>query len=329
MKAMICELCKSNEFIKDGDYYQCQSCRTKFSITEAQKMITVKIDNSEKIENALSNARRAGKDGNHEQAEKFYNMVLLENPNSWEAIFYTTYYKAMQGSVSNISVDADSVTRCLNTVLTTIREIEEEKQQQEAITQIKDDLHSLTMFLQNAAIHTYNELDAMGRVDYEKQCADSVLNAAFIILSFGDELSSIFGEDEFTIPIIVGSYEAGIETMFNAFNAKYVTQEFLDGYASKIKKHKPEYQLATKDSDGCYIATAVYGSYDSPEVWTLRRFRDNTLSLNFFGRLFIKVYYKTSPILVKYIGNTKAFNSFFKSRLDKFVAKLEQKQSPS
>ena len=325
MKAITCELCKSNEFIKDGDYYQCQSCRTKYSVAEAQTMMTVKIDNSEKIENALSNARRARKDGNHKQAEKFYNMVLLENPNSWEAIFYATYYKAIQGSIANISVDADSVTRCLNTVLTIVKEIKEAKKQQEAITQIKDDLHSLTMFLQNAAIHTYNELDAMGKVNYEKQCADSVLNAAFIILSFGDELSSIFGEDEFTIPIIVRSYEAGIETMFNAFDAKHFTQEFLNGYASKIKKHKPEYQLATKKSGGCYIATAVYGSYNSPEVRTLRKFRDNTLSQNFFGRLFIKFYYKTSPTLVKYFGNTETFNSFCKCQLDKLVAKLERK----
>lgn len=27
---------------------------------------------------------------------------------------------------------------------------------------------------------------------------------------------------------------------------------------------------SNKDSEGCYIATAVYGSYDCPEVWTLR-----------------------------------------------------------
>ena len=32
------------------------------------------------------------------------------------------------------------------------------------------------------------------------------------------------------------------------------------------------------DSQGCYVATCVYGSYDCPQVWTLRRFRDNTLA---------------------------------------------------
>ena len=42
------------------------------------------------------------------------------------------------------------------------------------------------------------------------------------------------------------------------------------------------------NSDGCYIATAVYGSYDCPEVWTLRRFRDEVLRESVLGRLFIR-----------------------------------------
>ena len=49
---------------------------------------------------------------------------------------------------------------------------------------------------------------------------------------------------------------------------------------------------------GCYVATAVYGSYDCPPVWTLRRFRDYTLSKNVLGRLFIKLYYAVSPTIV-------------------------------
>lgn len=38
------------------------------------------------------------------------------------------------------------------------------------------------------------------------------------------------------------------------------------------------------DSQGCYVATCVYGSYDCPQVWTLRRFRDNTLAETMLGR---------------------------------------------
>lgn len=52
-------------------------------------------------------------------------------------------------------------------------------------------------------------------------------------------------------------------------------------------------------SSGCYIATMVYGSYDAPEVMTLRKFRDETLSRSAGGRAFIRWYYGWSPGFVK------------------------------
>lgn len=73
---------------------------------------------------------------------------------------------------------------------------------------------------------------------------------------------------------------------------------------------------------GCYVATCVYGSYDCPEVWTLRRFRDYTLSSTWYGRAFIKAYYTISPILVKFFGNKRWFKLFWKNRLDKLVREL-------
>lgn len=78
-------------------------------------------------------------------------------------------------------------------------------------------------------------------------------------------------------------------------------------------------------SGACYIATCVYGSYDSPEVLVLRHFRDNELSNNAFGRAFIKAYYAISPTLVKLFGHTSWFKRFWKKRLDKFVAELKNK----
>ena len=75
----------------------------------------------------------------------------------------------------------------------------------------------------------------------------------------------------------------------------------------------------------CYIATAVYGSYDCPEVWVLRRFRDYNLQKNIFGRMFIKMYYFFSPSFVKIFGKTKSFNKFWKNNLDKTVLKLQKK----
>lgn len=78
-------------------------------------------------------------------------------------------------------------------------------------------------------------------------------------------------------------------------------------------------------SDGCYIATCVYGSYDCPEVWLLRRFRDYCLAESCIGRCFIKFYYKTSPTLVKYYGELIWFKKIGKYILDKLICILSNK----
>ncbi len=77
-----------------------------------------------------------------------------------------------------------------------------------------------------------------------------------------------------------------------------------------------------KPKKGCYVATAVYGSYNCPEVWTLRRYRDYSLAKTWYGRSFIRIYYAISPTLVKWFGNVKWFKCIFKKKLDKMVKKL-------
>lgn len=44
-----------------------------------------------------------------------------------------------------------------------------------------------------------------------------------------------------------------------------------------------DYTLAKKE--GCYVATAVYGSYNCPQVWILRRYRDFYLANKKYGLL--------------------------------------------
>ena len=76
---------------------------------------------------------------------------------------------------------------------------------------------------------------------------------------------------------------------------------------------------------GCYIATCVYGSYDCPQVWVLRRFRDQYLQKALLGRLFIRSYYFISPKLVSVFGNEAWFHNASKKVLDRIVCILENK----
>lgn len=88
---------------------------------------------------------------------------------------------------------------------------------------------------------------------------------------------------------------------------------------------KAKEQLYGKPKSGCYVATAVYGSYDCPEVWVLRRYRDQVLAKSVPGRMFIRTYYATSPTLVKMFGEKGYFKKGLKPILDYFVERLKKK----
>ena len=84
----------------------------------------------------------------------------------------------------------------------------------------------------------------------------------------------------------------------------------------------PEYKAQSKKKQGCYVATCVYGSYDCPSVWVLRRYRDYTLAASRLGRAFIRIYYAVSPTAVRLFGKTRLFKHIFKARLDRMVTRL-------
>ena len=80
------------------------------------------------------------------------------------------------------------------------------------------------------------------------------------------------------------------------------------------------------DSTGaCYIATCAYGSYDCPEVWVLRRFRDDVLARSGFGKRFIRTYYSVSPKLVKAFGSSRRVRRIWRSCLDPLVSVLRKR----
>lgn len=82
--------------------------------------------------------------------------------------------------------------------------------------------------------------------------------------------------------------------------------------------------VAPARNSGCYVATAVYGSYDAPEVLVLRHWRDTRLKASTIGRNFIRFYYATSPHLVKTMGSRKWFIALSRAGLDPLVRALKE-----
>lgn len=91
----------------------------------------------------------------------------------------------------------------------------------------------------------------------------------------------------------------------------------------ELRKLHPTCDALKERNGGCYVATAVYGSYNCPQVWTLRRYRDYTLAETWYGRAFIRTYYAISPTLVKWFGHTEWFKKMWKGKLDRMVANLK------
>ncbi|MFA5404886.1 MAG: CFI-box-CTERM domain-containing protein [Ignavibacteria bacterium] len=78
-------------------------------------------------------------------------------------------------------------------------------------------------------------------------------------------------------------------------------------------------------TEGCFIATVCYGSYDAYEVVVLRRLRDNVLNNFSCGRLFIKIYYAISPASAKLIDKSKTVKAILRKYfLSGLVKKLEK-----
>ncbi len=80
---------------------------------------------------------------------------------------------------------------------------------------------------------------------------------------------------------------------------------------------------SSSDGSGCYVATMVYGSYDAPNVLTLRKFRDRFLDKYNWGRNFIKWYYKNSPGFVERNKNNRFINCVIRLLLNVFVITIK------
>lgn len=114
------------------------------------------------------------------------------------------------------------------------------------------------------------------------------------------------------------------EILKTAQSEAYHSKFFLERQKIQNTQKSASAKTSEKKSGGCYVATCVYGSYDCPPVWTLRRFRDDVLAQNPFGRSFIRLYYAVSPWAVKHFGKYGWFHRLFKAPLDTFVRKLQQ-----
>lgn len=350
MKALTCEMCGSTNLIKEDGVFVCQSCGTKYSVEEARKMMvegtvdvkgTVKIDTSSELQNLYEVARRAKDSDNNEQAEKYYDQILVKDPSSWEANFYVVYFKAMSCRIIEITSAANSISNCIAPVMELVKKnIQDDKKQADVINEIYLRCNLIAQMFFGGSKSHLDSMDWEIRGDYKSEHVGNGFAALQIYLSLASSLREQW-EDKYEkveadcCKDAADMYVAILESISLPVEEDGFNNLFGE-HLSLIQKYYPDYEpgFTTKrtsmpshnnSSGGCYVATAVYGSYDCPEVWTLRRFRDFTLDNTWHGRLFIKSYYAISPALVRWFGHTRWFKKLWRGPLDKLVANLNNK----
>lgn len=337
MKKLICEMCGSADLMEKNGLFVCQYCGAKYSPEEAKRIVidgpvdvtgsTVKVDTSDELANLYQLARRAKSNNNSEAAAQYYNMILIKNPTSWEAAFYVVYFKAMMCKIAQISSAALSVENCIATTLGLIKDFVEKKEETiSAVQEVTSHCVYISDLLFNAAEKHYLEIDLSIKNKYMQEMLDNCGNATDILYTLGDGIDILFSEWPELNACSVIAWKNAIQ------KHNRLVKQLSDGekqkdrilkYASKIQKYDKTYQPPEiNTSSGCFIATAVYGSYDCPQVWTLRRFRDDILAETWYGRSFIRSYYAISPTLVKLFGHTEWFKRLWKRRLDCMISSL-------
>lgn len=333
MKKLVCELCGSDDIVKQEGCFVCQQCGTKYSIEEAKRMmmeggdaapgITVKVDNSSFVERYLQNARRAKAKEDWEETEKYYNMVEQNEPTNIEAVFYSAYGKARTALISEDYYKKEAVFRVLQNTISVISDnfvVEKAEEEKPLLEQIKTDIAGL--YKSN---FVYNKTTKDGvTTSNEAKIKELFTNTSIAFMNALDKVAAKLPDEQkkerawyYKLAISLADYVRALKV------SPTISREELLKFHQKIKEVDPLYKVPEIEADpACYVATAVYGSYDCPQVWTLRRYRDDTLAKTWYGRAFVRTYYAVSPTLVKWFGETAWFKKMWRGKLDNMVRRL-------
>lgn len=76
--------------------------------------------------------------------------------------------------------------------------------------------------------------------------------------------------------------------------------------------------------EGCFIATAAYGSPLHYKLDFLRNWRDESLGRTIFGQSLIKLYYILSPPCAKLVSRSNRMRRLVRSIINPFISKLRR-----
>lgn len=244
MKSLVCESCGGIDFLQGKGFYVCSACGTKI----------VAEKNEADVEKLLKAARQARDVGNWQLAGDYYDKVLAEDAENWEAVFFSSACRAYSCVIANISLAAQqtafATVSALMLVASKVNSYDEQKSAVEAIS-----THCIVLgeSMYSSAMKHYNSInDASLKIKYRGEASDRVSAAFNLVLECGQTIDKLFDDKRISVYAcvvmkkvvelidkinIAKLLEPNKETVKNVFDIISKTDEkFIDEYNAKKTK---------------------------------------------------------------------------------------------
>jgi len=272
-----CEICGSSNLVKREGLFVCNDCGMKYSLEEIKNMLGSQQqvgshintrDTQDELKNLYMLARRAKNEDNVKNAAKYYDMILVKEPLSWEATFYSEYYKASYCSIAGMSSAISSLANCAYSVIDLINDnLTSQDEKISAYNEISSRVIKLASMMYTVAEKHYKEItDSVNKRDTialfsgtttisgslyrmnEKSEAkgdfsEIATNLAEAITLVGEKLDEvgIKTNDDRTKQIAIKTWKSAMVLLVECFQGKASKASPYEVLIAEIKRYEPFY----------------------------------------------------------------------------------------
>lgn len=230
MKKIVCDLCESTEFTKEGGFFICQGCGTKYSLEEAKGMmrevegagpvstgapvtaVPMGNPNQQQIDNMLILATTAFEADNNKEAENYCNQVIALDAMNYKAWLLKGKAAGWQSTIQNqrITEAAHAFAQAIDFA----PEDEKEAVKEEAVEQLKR-LGLACISLRKNRFSQYPDAEELAGFDTDRT---NLLSALMVLLSKGIATGIPEGYEEEIAKLMNQAAVAGYKTATDKYN---------------------------------------------------------------------------------------------------------------
>lgn len=243
MNELMCEMCGSNMLTREGGFYVCQACGTKFPANDSPSGGNQQNNDdgfSSELDNLYELARRANENGDSDFAYKYYSEILIKNPNDWEAQFYAGFFRAYSYDFLD-ERGIDEFYSSIASAVSIVESLDDVEEKKEAIGIFTDETLGL---VENYYTSYSEELEYEGPDgEYYAWYINVLLELSYLLNNYGDLVENVT-DDSYNDSVDAWIYSIDIHTPLYKHIGFFDMGEhdkYIDAYVEKIHQYNPDY----------------------------------------------------------------------------------------